>query len=213
MKGPEAFRGDRSALKWARRDLPVLDRAIAHVARRGVALQAGGNLGVYPAHLAERFEWVVTVEPSPALFPDLVANAPQRNIVRLQAALGWRRGGVSVSQTRRDGKPDNHAGITHVKGAGMIPTIRVDDLALDRLDFLQLDLEGWELFALQGATATIARCRPVILVEINKSIGFVGLEGDDVRRLLWSFGYRFEWREHSDELYTFREAGHDDPKS
>lgn len=198
----QRFAGSQLGLKWNRRDLPNLDKVVARVPRRRVALQAGGCLGIFPKRLAESFETVYCFEPSPALFPLLCQNAPERNIIRFQAALGYHRQFVGLSQERRDGKPDPHEGITHVSGTGPIPTLRIDDLALPVCDLLQLDLEGFELYALQGAAETLARCRPVLCIEINKSIGFMGFSEDDVRACITGAGYRFVERLQSDELFV-----------
>ena len=195
------FEGGQSALKWALRDLPYLDKVVGMVPRRHVAVQAGGNLGLYPKRLAMKFRTVYTFEPALDLFPIMTRNAPEKNIVRMQAALGYHRALVGMSRKRRDGKPDAHEGITHVDGPGVIPTLRLDDLALPECDLLCLDLEGWELYALQGAERTIARCRPVLCVEVNKSAAFVGIEQEDVRRYVASLGYRFAERLQSDEVW------------
>ena len=42
----------------------------------------------------------------------------------------------------------------------------IDSLELERLDFIKLDIEGYELFALKGAEETIKRCKPLIAFEI-----------------------------------------------
>ncbi len=194
--------GTALALKYARRDLPVLDAAVALCSGRTAAIQAGGCLGVYPKHLAQSFDTVYTFEPSASLFQLLATNAPEPNIIKLQAALGCARDLVGTCQVRRDGKAGNHEGITHIVPGGSVPTLRIDDLALPICDLIQLDLEGWELYALRGAAETIQRCRPVVLVEINKGIEFVGFRPEDVRNYLYAAGYQFLWRQHSDEAWV-----------
>lgn len=196
------FAGSAEALTYARRDLPELDKAVKLTQSRRVAVQAGGNLGMYPKRLAALFATVYTFEPSVSLFPLLCRNAPEPNILRYQAALGVRRELVNTSQTRRDGRPNAHEGITHIDGAGPIPTLRLDDFALPMCDFIQFDLEGWELFALQGAAETLARCRPVLMLEINKSLRYVGLNPEDVRDYVIAQGFRSLWRAHSDEVFV-----------
>ena len=42
-----------------------------------------------------------------------------------------------------------------------------DSLALDRLDFIKVDIEGHEHKFLTGAARTIARFRPILLMELN----------------------------------------------
>lgn len=196
------FAGSPEGLKWNRRDLPNLDAVVARVPQKRVAVQAGGNLGIFPKRLAETFDVVYTFEPSATLFPLMCRNAPEPNIIRFQAALGYYRKLVSTSQVRRDGKGNPHEGITHVSGDGPIPTMRIDDLQLPVCDLIQLDLEGFELYALTGAFETLARCRPVLCVEINKSLGFMGITQDDVRKRIADAGYRFVERRQSDEVFV-----------
>ncbi len=196
------MKGGAEALKYAKRDLVGLDRIVARVPQKRVCVQAGGCLGVYPKRLAESFEVVYSFEPSPELFPVMVENAPEHNIIRFQAALGFARDLVGVSRERRDGKLNNHEGITHIAGPGTIPTMRIDDLNLPICDALFLDLEGWELYALQGAVETVQRCRPLMSIEINKSAVFLGIDPDAVREFITvELGYRFIERLHADEVF------------
>jgi FkbM family methyltransferase len=196
------FKGSPEGLKWMRRDLPYLDRIIQRVPQKRVAVQAGACLGVYPKRLAAAFGVTYVFEPSAELFPLMVTNAPETNIVRFQAALGCDRALVGVSRQRRDGKPTNHEGITHIAGPGSIPTLCLDDLALPVCDLVYLDVEGYELYALQGAVETIARCRPLLAVEINKNAAFLGLSRDEVRAYITDvLQYRFVERLQSDEVY------------
>ncbi len=50
-------------------------------------------------------------------------------------------------------------------GTERVPTITIDGLGLPRLDILKMDIEGMEPQALEGASRTIARDRPVIWAE------------------------------------------------
>lgn len=184
------FKGSPEALKWNRRDLPVVDAVLKVVQGRTAAVQAGGNLGLFPKRLAQVFGAVYTFEPHPDNFVKLMFNAPEANIVKFQAALGDERRLVRTSMTRRDGKENVHEGIAHVAGPGIVPTLRIDDLALPVCDLIYLDTEGDELFGLRGAVETIQRCRPVIAVEINKNLGYVGLQPDDVIGWVMDQGYQ-----------------------
>ena len=48
------------------------------------------------------------------------------------------------------------------------PVFRLDDLPISDVVLIELDVEGFELFALRGAKAMIERDKPIILVEDNK---------------------------------------------
>ena len=47
-------------------------------------------------------------------------------------------------------------------------TRRLDDYDLDAVGFIKIDVEGHELSVLHGATATIERCRPILLIEVEE---------------------------------------------
>jgi FkbM family methyltransferase len=199
----DRFQGSAACLKWSRRDLETLQRALEYVPRRRACVQAGGNLGIFPKYLAERFGIVYTFEPDPKLFRMLSHNAPEPNIMRIQAALGADNQPVRMECSRRDNTGRAvHEGLTHVAGPGSIPCVRIDDLRLCVCDLIYLDVEGWEYFALQGALETIERCRPVIAVEINRNIGYTGHTGDELRALIASRGYTHVLTMHSDEIYA-----------
>jgi FkbM family methyltransferase len=167
-----------------------LKPVVSSVSDRRVAVQAGGALGIFPKYLSERFETVYTFEPDPENFATMCRNAPERNIVKFQAALGCRRDLVRISHERRSRKPGtSHEGIRHVDGPGPIPTLLIDDLNLSVCNLLYLDIEGHELYALRGATETIARCRPMIAVEINEMVTYVGETEASIRVQMAAFDY------------------------
>lgn len=197
------FMGSDACLKWARRDLETLVAALTYVPGRTACVQAGGNLGIFPKRLAQEFETVYTFEPEAALFAAMVNNAPEQNIVKMQAALGCERIPVRMECSRRDDSGRAvHEGLTHVAGHGTIPTLLIDDLGLQACDLIYLDVEGWEYFALRGAVQTVRRCRPVIAVEINRNIAFSGRTADDLRQLILSWDYVHRLTMHSDEVYV-----------
>lgn len=198
--------GSAEGLKWNRKELATLERVLEYVDGRTAVVQAGGNLGVFPKRLATEFRTVYTFEPEPELFGMMSRNAPELNVVKFQAALGCERGTVGMSRKRRQQDGGNsHEGITHVSGEGTVPVLRVDDLGLMVCDLIYLDLEGYELYALRGATETVARCRPVLAVEINKSLEFMSHTEDDMRTYLRSIlHYDRRERVRSDEIWTPR---------
>lgn len=171
--------GFRDGWMWPARDdvaydhikmyAPLLRLAARQARGNAVAVQAGGNAGMYPAILADHFDKVITFEPEPLNHFCLVYNTSKfgSRVEAHQAVLGNRRVSVGLQERvgLRDGKRCVNTGAFHVEGEGSIPQKRIDDLNLEALDFLQLDIEGWELNALMGAEQTIKRFSPVIMVE------------------------------------------------
>ncbi len=199
-----AFHGSPRNLAINHRDLQSVDRLLPFLLARRVAVQAGGNLGIFPKRLAQLFQAVYTFEPAPDLFAILNHNAPERHIVKLQAALGDVRGVSGLSRVRRDGKDhlSGHEGLTHLAGPGIVPTLRIDDLGLPICDLIYLDIESSEAAALRGARETMARCRPVLAIEIHASnTQLNGLTTDAFRACIVGYGYRFVTTFLSDDVF------------
>jgi len=51
--------------------------------------------------------------------------------------------------------------------SGTVATLRIDDLAIEKVALIKIDVEGWEPNVLLGAVETIRRCKPLVLVEVN----------------------------------------------
>lgn len=193
---------------YAVRDLDTLQKAIDLCPHKGWVVQAGGMIGTWAEFLALQFKYVVTFEPDSENYSYLKERVGKTvNVQTFPSALGYLRQCVEINCSRRDGsnKP-LHKGLSHVvcgsENAGKTPLIRVDDLQFTKLDLLCLDLEGYELEALMGAVETIKRCRPVLLVEINKHCRHYGTTEEDVRRFITDNQYALIGRFHSDEIYV-----------
>lgn len=141
--------------------------------RRRVCVQAGGNCGQLVRELAGLFEAVYTFEPDAKNFVALAINTADRpNVFRFQAALGddWARGTLRGMASGDDKFPETNCGALYMDGAGLIPTMAIDDLALSGVDLIMLDIEGGELSALRGAVRTIFNSNPLVVFE-SKGLG------------------------------------------
>jgi FkbM family methyltransferase len=141
-------------------DVPQLLSEFVPIDQRCVVVQAGGNCGFYPRQYAKLFNRVYTFEPDWLNFYCLNLNVPEQNVVKLQSCLGQEHQtvGLNIKSINR--------GKNFINGAGAYPVLRIDDLALNQCNLIQLDIEGYEYYALLGATETIAQFRPVIVVEV-----------------------------------------------
>jgi FkbM family methyltransferase len=63
---------------------------------------------------------------------------------------------------------------------------------IDRVDFIKLDVEGAELSVLKGASKSLARMRPVLLVEVAQiRTAAWGYEAVEIVRFLQNIGYQW----------------------
>jgi FkbM family methyltransferase len=66
----------------------------------------------------------------------------------------------------------------------------IADHAIERVDFMKLDIEGSELAALRGARALIERDHPIILMEYNEiNMRQCGIHTEEVDSFLREMGY------------------------
>ncbi len=163
---------------------------------REVAIQAGGHIGTYPTLLAAHFAHVYTFEPEAENFSCLTRNCTQPNVFAARGCLGEKRRTVGLSISLKS------TGKHQVRGAGAVPTYRIDDLGVTACDLLALDLEGYELAALAGATETIRRFEPVIVAEENGRQLRFGVREGELARFLAPQGYRVVQRVGEDLVLT-----------
>jgi FkbM family methyltransferase len=145
----------------------------------GVVVDAGANVGGHTlafASIVGMTGGVHAFEPQRELFFMLcgsLALCGGSNVFPHNRALGRERSIVripainySVPQnfgcfSLRDPIPEGVAS----EPIGCIP---LDEMKLQRLDFLKIDVEGFELDVLHGSKETIARCKPVLCVEADR---------------------------------------------
>lgn len=175
---------------------PAETSAIRALLKRGdVFLDIGANIGWFtllastligPSGRIHAFE---PREDTCRYLRKSVALNDLSDMVIVHNAGVWSAPGEMTLWNRDDRNPGGtqilaEAG-ADLAGAVRVPIITVDSLGLTRCDLIKIDIEGAEPHALIGAKATIGRCRPNIVSEINpnqlkhvssySSDGYVGL--------------------------------------
>jgi len=171
-----------------------------------VAIQAGGNCGWVTRELANYFQHVYTFEPDPLSFSCICLNLPQGNVHKFQACLGNEH--KLVDMVKDHGKHGTGADYVKISETSKtkIPVILIDDLNLDACDFIQLDLEGYEYFALLGAEKTINKFKPILWIERcwHHRFGITDEMFDDLLYNKWGYSYIGKFGKH-DHVYGFQE--------
>ena len=192
-------------------------RIISHVdpKRRTVMVQAGGNAGYFVRIFADKFKRVYTFEPGPVNFMCLAMNTfANGNVVKFQACVGNRHELVTLNSLHDDDTGGKHVDYGHPSELSTptytgVPTMMIDDLALDDCGLIQLDIEGYELFALKGAEKTIDRFKPVLAVEVSGewlNRYFPNKDGQkQLEDWLFSKGYEEVDRFETDRVYKAKQ--------
>ncbi len=154
----------------------------------GVFIDVGANIGTHTLgiarHLGERGR-VYAYEPQRLLFQmvcgSLALNAVT-NVFCMNEAAGAAPGRIAVPQFDYfkpmnfgsvEFGPQQRETLDQVRGddpakTEYVPVSTIDHLELADVHVIKIDAEGMELEVLAGAQQTIARCRPVLLVECLK---------------------------------------------
>lgn len=143
--------------------------------RKGVAVDAGANKGVYVFHLARHFQRVIAFEPLPAMSRYLKRAAPS-NVKVHDLALSRSAGSAVLSLPRGYNELaslEAHPKDLEWKSDSHLETHEVELAPLDRLglrdvNLIKIDVEGHELAVLEGARSTIQHCRPTLLIEVEE---------------------------------------------
>ena len=168
------------------------------VPERGVCVQAGGNVGIYPAYLARWFDEVHTFEPDPVNYAFMVENLNGNEKVKTyNAALGAEAGAVGVIEHQ-----PGHVGTKYVVAGGPLPMRTIDSFGFARCDLIWLDVEGYEENALKGAAETIDRLHPAVIIEEKGNAALHGLDPAGASDWLKARGYAPVAGFGMDVLYT-----------
>ena len=178
-----------------------------------VVVDAGANLGAVAVPLAHAVGprgVVVAVEPQRSVYGLLEGNVALnslRNVECHRAALGDSLGMVLVRDMLAVDPDANTGGLDIREPADdgiPTPVVTVDSLVAGRpCSLLKIDVEGMEPDVILGSVETIARCKPVVYLEVDRA------SWRESCALLLSAGYRI-WSHHP-PLYrsaNFNEAEH-----
>jgi FkbM family methyltransferase len=172
-------------------EIDHLELALSHCRSFRLAIDGGAHIGTWTVAMARYFNQVLAFEPAIDTHACLEANVSARkldNVTIIRAALGAEVGkGRLIDDLKRIG----NTGARHLdrESGGDLQIVPIDAMGLKSVDFIKLDLEGYEFWGLRGARETLARCRPVVMIEVKNfgtqrfgvthdaAIGFLKREG------------------------------------
>jgi FkbM family methyltransferase len=138
-----------------------------HFIRRGLscAIDVGAHVGYWTNHMAMDFDVIHSFEPISENYRCLLENKPDKCIA-YNFGLGIRE----EEKTLYLGSRTNSGAWSSEKGDREIEeTIQLRTLDSFELepDLIKIDVEGSQRAVLIGATETLKRCKPTIIVEVE----------------------------------------------
>ena len=144
--------------------------------RRGIDI--GSNNACNAVHYAERFDWVECFEPTilaQQLWLNTVKDNGVANVTLHKEALAEHNGVTEILLHERNG---GHNHLAHydknprsrpdarTRATQQVTTRTLDSYSFTDVDFVKIDVEGYEWFVLKGGEQTIMRERPLLQLEI-----------------------------------------------
>ena len=143
-------------------------------------LDIGAWVGTWSMAMNQYCGRVIAFEPDSLHYECLVKNTSD-DIETHQLAIGAEQKMISLSQ-------DDFTQSRRVVGEGSIPMITVDSLGLDDVDMIKIDVEGYEMEVLKGATKTLESVQ-YLMIELNNNTKKYGSNNIEIEKHIRSLGY------------------------
>lgn len=199
--------GPLTSTMWAelgvRYEQAETEALAARLPAGGTFIDVGANIGLHSVQLARAISdlHVLALEPVSATFELLLRNAAKNGVSdRIDArrlAVSDQPGTLRLTTHLQFGNfvvPDRAAVAEAATEEVQCRTL--DDIVgeeLERVDAIKCDVEGAELSVLRGATATLDRFKPTLLIEVDERWAQrYGHQGIDVFSFLAERGYGYE---------------------
>lgn len=171
------------------KDLTILGKAIGYCEHKKVAVDVGANIGRWAKQMTEAFERVEVFEPYGPSMECLRKNLEGYNVGFHDFALMNVCGEVELCLQEQSHflQKSNTGERVQVKCATL------DSMGFERIDLLKIDADGHDAEVIDGARETIARARPIVVLEVKR------LKAAD--QIMQSLGYEPIVRGRIDTLY------------
>lgn len=188
-----------------------IEAVLPLVTKKRVAIDVGAHVGLWSLVLAESFDQVIAFEPVPAhaeCFRMNMEDASGYHKYKLKHvelhtyALGAKRGEINIQTV-----PGN-SGNAKVAKQGQSVVVSTLDYALDHLpaiDFIKIDVEGFEQAVVLGGELIIKRHKPVLVVEQKPGHAeSQGFKTGGVIDILKEWGYEQAWVRAGDHCLIWK---------
>lgn len=160
-----------------------------------VAIDIGARWGEWSRMLLEDFDHVYCFEPLESRYKYLPLNCKMDNITLYGCCLGDKQEDVDMygGCVYNDNIDNIDEIVVNKNKVTKQHSIRLDDLNINNVEFIKIDVEGYELPVLKGAIQTLIRCKPIICLEQNGSENkWRGAKVNEAMDFLISLGMKVE---------------------
>ena len=172
------------------------DNSIRYVSQWRIAVDIGAHVGEWTRPLSRKFDKVICFEPNPNFRECFNRNIKEHNVTLHPYGLS------SHSHNATQGVNATYlndlCGDTEPR-EGDIECRSLDSFDLRDVDYIKIDVDGFEIPVLRGAQETLRRNNPVINIEMKERKRPKIVE--ESRKILRNLGYDRHSRVSSDEVW------------
>ena len=169
---------------------PQRKTALKYVKNWNTCIDVGSQFGFWTRPLLKKFKTVHCFEPNLLFRECFLKNIPLDNVTLHPYGLS---NSEHTAHQSKDGQVLS-------MGEGSVQCRTLDSFKFDNVDFIKIDVDGFEHQVLIGAKQTIKKFNPVINIEMKKMKR--SLTVFNCTNFLKKRGYRMAKRVKSDEIWV-----------
>lgn len=155
-------------------------------------IDVGAWCGTWAKAIEPFAEKVIAFEPDKTHFECLQRNCTINCTPRMEA-VGAQLQDVSLTE-------DNFTQAKRVNEKGNIRMITLDHMAYEDVDMIKIDVEGYEMEVLKGATKTLESVK-YLMIELNNNTKKYGSNNVEVEKHIVSLGFKVLMEHWPDKVF------------
>jgi FkbM family methyltransferase len=175
-------------------------------------MDVGSNYGWHSIIASKYCDKVYSFEPQKIMFDTQTLSINDnniKNIIIYNFGLGNENITSEMNQINYDSSWVNIGDLSVGTGGEQINIKTIDSLDLPKIDFIKIDVQGYEKFVLEGGIETIKKDKPTLIVELeNFQLIKFGHNDSDIFTLLKDIGYipfYLEYIYPSDHIFVHKD--------
>lgn len=183
--------------------------ALLFCKQRRIAIDIGAHIGLLTYQMLTSFKKIHTFEACFDNFNCLIQNIKTTKVLHNNIALSDKIEELKLTKHKNNSGAHTCTDLLKNKNQGMetVKAILFDSLNIIKIDFIKIDVEGWDLKVLKGAENSIKAFRPVVLVEDNfgrQELRDKREDNSEIQEYLRTLGMIYGKRHGANIIYYFK---------